>query len=132
MTPDLEHFDWRSYAACAGAPEGPDAFHPNGGDEKAVARIRATYCAPCPVREQCLALGLHTGASGLYGGTSGTERRALRRARVIIPPHVTARENRDREIRDLHAAGHANRDIAKKIRVTERTVQRVLAKAVAA
>lgn len=125
MTPDTTFHDWRAYAACATAPD-PDVFHPVGGGKSVHKNTRRRYCAPCPVREQCLAFALQTGASGLYAGTDAKERSRMAAARRKSDRMAERRAARDREIHRLAQAGHTVRAIAEAVGAAERTVQRVL------
>jgi WhiB family redox-sensing transcriptional regulator len=68
---------WRQRGACRGLE--PDIFYPpddeDAGEAKAV-------CAQCPVKDRCLEFALETReAEGIWGGTTGRERRRLLRQR---------------------------------------------------
>ncbi|MER7488022.1 WhiB family transcriptional regulator [Streptomyces sp. NPDC126497] len=72
--------NWRSRAACR--TEDPDLFFPIGTTGPALMQTEQAkaVCRRCPVREQCLRWALDTGQTiGVWGGTSETERRALKR-----------------------------------------------------
>ncbi len=72
--------NWRHSAACR--TEDPELFFPIGTSGPALLQTEQakTVCRSCPVREQCLEWALETGQSiGVWGGTSETERRALKR-----------------------------------------------------
>ncbi|MGJ3562139.1 WhiB family transcriptional regulator [Streptomyces sp. INA 01156] len=72
--------DWRTRAACR--DEDPDLFFPIGTSGSALLQTERAkaVCRRCPVREQCLDWAMESGQSlGVWGGTSETERRALRR-----------------------------------------------------
>lgn len=72
--------DWRHDAACRGIPE-PDIFFPIGNTGPALEQIEAAkrICRACGVRSQCLDWALDTRQdSGVWGGLSEDERRALR------------------------------------------------------
>ena len=72
--------NWRNRAACR--TEDPDLFFPIGASGPALLQTEQAkaVCRRCPVREQCLQWALDTGQSiGVWGGTSETERRALKR-----------------------------------------------------
>ena len=72
--------DWRNSAACR--TEDPDLFFPIGTSGPALLQTEQAkaVCRRCPVREQCLQWALRTGQStGVWGGTSEEERRALKR-----------------------------------------------------
>lgn len=73
-------YSWRSRAICRDTD--PDLFFPVGTTGHALVQIdRAKQvCSECPVRVECLEFALETNQdSGIWGGTSEEERRALRR-----------------------------------------------------
>ena len=81
--------DWRDKAACLTVD--PELFFPVGNTGPAVDQIdRAkAVCSHCPVTEYCLQYALDTNQdSGVWGGLSEDERRALKRraARARRPP----------------------------------------------
>lgn len=72
--------DWRQHAACR--HEDPDLFFPIGTSGPALLQTEQAkaVCRRCPVREPCLEWALETDQTlGVWGGTSETERRALKR-----------------------------------------------------
>jgi hypothetical protein len=69
---------WMAEAACLGAPVGlfvPEHERPHPPPEV------LAYCDRCLVRDRCLAWALAWNEEGYWGGTSGRERRQLRRPR---------------------------------------------------
>ena len=76
--------NWRQQAACR--HEDPDLFFPIGTSGPALLQTEQAkaVCRRCPVREPCLRWAMDTDQSlGVWGGTSETERRAMkRRAKV--------------------------------------------------
>lgn len=66
---------WFAQAACRGIRT--DVFYPEqGGDSSSPKSV----CEGCPVREECLDYAMATGDRfGVWGGTSGKERSAMRR-----------------------------------------------------
>jgi WhiB family redox-sensing transcriptional regulator len=63
----------------------PGPVLPDRDDRTALDQINEAkrICLACPVRKRCLAWALELGAaSGIWGGTTEDERRALRRAAV--------------------------------------------------
>ena len=80
--PDFD--DWRLRAACR--DQDPELFFPlseMGPGARQADRAKAV-CARCPVRAECLEYALDNGLDhGVFGGTTETERRALRRARTV-------------------------------------------------
>jgi WhiB family redox-sensing transcriptional regulator len=67
-------------AQCAQRDQDPELWFPANGDRAAAERAKA-ICRSCPVRPACLewALGANE-RTGIWGGTTPNERRALRRA----------------------------------------------------
>ncbi|HEX2064919.1 MAG TPA: WhiB family transcriptional regulator [Acidimicrobiales bacterium] len=66
---------WRQHAACRGID--PEIFHPPSEEE---AELAKAICARCMVREPCLQHALsHREPEGVWGGTTGKERRRLLR-----------------------------------------------------
>jgi WhiB family redox-sensing transcriptional regulator len=78
--PPAMDLSWKSDGACRWVD--PDLFYPisdvDAGPAKAV-------CSDCPVMERCLDFALSIREyEGVWGGTTGTERRAIaRRNRVL-------------------------------------------------
>jgi len=73
--------NWRDDAACLDVD--PDLFFPIGTTGPALDQIDEAkrICLACPVRNQCLAWALDLeAASGIWGGTTDDERRAMREA----------------------------------------------------
>ena len=72
--------DWRHQAACL--DEDPELFFPIGNTGPALAQIdeAKAVCQRCDVVDSCLKWALETGQdSGVWGGLSEDERRALKR-----------------------------------------------------
>lgn len=73
--------NWRKDAACRHAD--PDLFFPISLTGPAWDQIHEAkrICRTCPVQEPCLAWALRVpDVAGIWGGTTETERRAIRRA----------------------------------------------------
>ena len=69
--------DWRQDAECAKPDVDTEQFFSN--DRRVVAMAKKV-CRECLVTEHCLQYAIEHGeASGVWGGTSENERRALRR-----------------------------------------------------
>jgi WhiB family redox-sensing transcriptional regulator len=68
---------WSELAVCRSVD--PELFFPLKGDNPATQRAKR-ICASCPVAVECLEYGLDM-AYGIYGGTTGTERRRIRTQR---------------------------------------------------
>jgi WhiB family redox-sensing transcriptional regulator len=74
------HASWREAAACRDAD--PDLFFPIGTAGPALRQIEEAkrICRACPAQAPCLAWALDHGVgSGVWGGATEAERRALRR-----------------------------------------------------
>lgn len=75
--------EWRDHALCRDTD--PDLFFPVGTTGQALVQIdhAKQVCAECPVTSDCLDFALATNQdSGIWGGLSEEERRAIRRQRV--------------------------------------------------
>ena len=73
--------DWRDGAACR--HRDPELFFPDGtlGPAARQADQAKLVCQSCPVRRPCLDFAQRHGlAFGIWGGTTGEERRGMRRA----------------------------------------------------
>ena len=79
MSADM-NMDWRHSAACRHVD--PELFFPVGNTGPAIAQIEEAkkVCVKCDVREACLQWALESGQdSGVWGGLSEDERRAMKR-----------------------------------------------------
>jgi WhiB family transcriptional regulator, redox-sensing transcriptional regulator len=73
-------------ARCAQRDQDPEIWFPANGDRAAAERAKA-ICRVCPVRSACLEWALAANErTGIWGGTTPNERRALRRtaAKALI------------------------------------------------
>ena len=80
MPLSIERDDWRDNAACRDTD--PDLFFPVGTTGPAIEQISnaKAVCQACDAQTACLEYALVTNQdSGIWGGTSEEERRALRR-----------------------------------------------------
>ena len=78
---DWDTDDWRTRAACRDTDR--DLFFPVGTTGPSIEQIDAAraVCRECDAHAQCLEFALATNQeSGIWGGTSEEERRALRKA----------------------------------------------------
>ena len=81
--------DWRHRAACR--DEDPELFFPIGNTGPALQQIEQAkaVCRHCAVAEPCIAWALETGQdSGVWGGLSEDERRALKRRGARLRPQT--------------------------------------------
>jgi WhiB family redox-sensing transcriptional regulator len=91
--PTLAKAPWPEFAkdpsrACADVGDGWRMFFPRAGDN---ARDAKAVCAVCPVRVQCAAYALPLiDLHGVWGGTTHSERRAIREGRKPAPAGVAA------------------------------------------
>jgi WhiB family redox-sensing transcriptional regulator len=79
--------NWQEVAACRDAD--PDLFFPVGTAGPALHQIDEAkrICRTCPAQARCLAWALDHGVgSGVWGGTTEDERRAIRRPAEQIRP----------------------------------------------
>jgi WhiB family redox-sensing transcriptional regulator len=75
----FDHPKWMQAAACNGLD--PNLFHPERGESSHHAKA---VCDGCAVRELCADYAIeHRIAVGIWGGTSGRERRRLIAANVL-------------------------------------------------
>jgi len=87
----IERDDWRDLSACRDTD--PDLFFPVGTTGPAIEQIEnaKAVCRVCEVQKQCLDYALATNQdSGIWGGTSEDERRALRRQWVARQRRASA------------------------------------------
>jgi WhiB family transcriptional regulator, redox-sensing transcriptional regulator len=88
--------DWRDDGACLQAD--PDLFFPVAAAGPALDQIDQAkqICQACPVQQRCLAWALELGIeSGIWGGATEDERRAIRAAarhRRCVPKAAQAHE----------------------------------------
>ena len=83
--------DWRHEAACR--DEDPELFFPIGNTGPALVQIEEAkaVCRRCPVVDDCLRWALETGQdSGVWGGLSEDERRALKRRNARLRARTSA------------------------------------------
>ncbi|MFI9772170.1 WhiB family transcriptional regulator [Streptomyces sp. NPDC052415] len=83
--------DWRHRAVCHG--EEPDLFFPVSNTGPALLQIgeAKAVCRRCPVMEQCLKWALEFDQdSGVWGGLSEDERRAMRRQAARNRAHTAS------------------------------------------
>lgn len=58
----------------------PDLWFPESGGENFQYRMAKKFCAPCPVKTECLTLALENNEQfGIWGGLTAKERQKLRR-----------------------------------------------------
>ena len=108
---------WRERAACRGTDLG--VFFPERGESAEAAR---RVCAACPVRQPCLDYAITNRiASGVWGGLTERERRALRSRWVR-----TSRRERDRAILAAEAAGYTEAVIGRSFGLSRTSVSRIV------
>lgn len=80
---DWDDPHWHRYARCSDVH--CSHFFPVGKTGEAITKIddAKRFCGPCPVQEVCLEYALQTNqSSGIWGGRSEDERRAIKRKRA--------------------------------------------------
>lgn len=92
FAPKSETEEWKAEGACR--DHDPDLFFPDRGEDTDTAK---RICAACTVRRECLtyALTAPRERNGIWGGTSGRERRKLTLASIEgrpLPPIVYTAE----------------------------------------
>jgi WhiB family transcriptional regulator, redox-sensing transcriptional regulator len=83
---------WMPLGACQ--DEDPELFFPIGSSGPAVSQVKAAkaVCGRCTVRQECLSYALRSlQADGIWGGTTGEERLALRKMVARHRPEQAAR-----------------------------------------
>lgn len=70
--------DWMKEAECKGLD--PSIFVPLRGGDHTTTNLALLVCRECVVKEECLDHGLRYRQAGIWGGTTDTERRHMRRA----------------------------------------------------
>jgi WhiB family redox-sensing transcriptional regulator len=80
----MTDFSWQDHSACAG--EDPNLFIPPDGETKAELPIRIrrakAICGTCSVVKECLEFALRCDEIGIWGNTTGRERRRMRELAV--------------------------------------------------
>lgn len=110
----------------------PEIFFPEKGSSS---RQALKVCASCPVKLDCLVEAMTTaaGSTGIWGGTTENDRRAIRRRLAGTPlgstPSRTRKKDRDQTIVLLYRAGMSVPEVALEAGVSERTVHRAVAAA---
>lgn len=117
---------WQERAACADRSVNPDWFFPESG----VANHGKPICERCEVIDQCREFALRQPVCGIWGGTTKSERIAMRRAMGIKLPagwlarqRMTLWEDRYFELIDL---GYSDIQIVGKLGVKPQSLHRQL------
>jgi WhiB family transcriptional regulator, redox-sensing transcriptional regulator len=78
MKTDAGFSRWVSQGACRDAD--PEIFFPNAAQGPALAQVSSAkaVCRRCAVNTACLSFSLETRQEGIWGGTTGEERLAMR------------------------------------------------------
>lgn len=78
--PNADDYAWQLQAACRGMDT--EIFFPpprlRGGPRRQREEWAQSVCRTCPVINECLAYAMRTDAYGIWGGTTRTEREAMR------------------------------------------------------
>ena len=70
---------WMEKANCATHKK--DIFFPERGESHKIL-VAQKLCAACEVKSECLQFGLDNNETGIWGGTTGRERRLLKQNRM--------------------------------------------------
>ncbi|MBC3191680.1 WhiB family transcriptional regulator [Pseudonocardia sp. C8] len=128
--------DWRDEARCRTAD--PELFFPEPGrgqqTRRQVARAVA-ICHTCPVRTPCLEWAIrHREQFGVWGGVTARARRAMGPGHALPPVAVKLEITSDMSTKERRAVGVAllargvrRAEVADRVGVTERTVDRWIA-----
>lgn len=87
MEEHSQNRSWRTDSACrsdrlSAAKTAPDLFFPYVETLTILMDVRKRFCNLCPVSIQCLDTARRLDASGIWGGTSTAERKAMNRRRT--------------------------------------------------
>lgn len=74
---------WVGEALCAAKNIPVDMFFPERGRNNNIAKAQQ-ICVGCPVRQQCFDYGMENDERGIWGGTTGRERRQLRMRQITV------------------------------------------------
>jgi hypothetical protein len=127
----LRAAEWSEDAACAGqVGRALDVWHPEDdwppGDRRAARDLAREVCETCPVRVQCLALGLALlpldTVHGMYAGYTPTELRSIARARGMAERTVAQHGTRSRRTAgcDCAPCKRAHTEYVAELRAQER------------
>jgi WhiB family redox-sensing transcriptional regulator len=72
---------WMDQANCASKSK--DIFFPERGESHKIL-VAQKLCAECVVQAECLQFGLDNNETGIWGGTTGRERRLLKQNRIAV------------------------------------------------
>ena len=70
---------WMDDAACK--EHGVHLFFPDVGENPKIKKAQK-LCLTCPVKVRCLTYGMLNNEAGIWGGTTGRERRLLRQGKI--------------------------------------------------
>jgi WhiB family redox-sensing transcriptional regulator len=71
---------------------GVELFFPDGAGDADIYSFARKICSGCVVRQECLEWAIKHEDHGMWGGTTPTERKKLRRQRKIILQEIYVRE----------------------------------------
>lgn len=111
----------------------PEIFHPELGERTDAAKLickgdESGYRPPCPFRDPCLQYALHHQVSGVWGGTSGQERRYMRQRLGIVaqPLSFGTGPTNATTVKRMAGRGTSVAHIAEHLGVTSEAVHRIL------
>ena len=79
----FEPMPWVRDAACSNSSVAVDMFFPERGRNNNIAKAQRV-CVSCPVRDECFSYGYRNDERGIWGGTTGRERRQLRMNQITM------------------------------------------------
>ena len=83
LNPVFDPMPWVKNAECSDPNIPVDIFFPERGRNNNIARAQR-ICARCPVREECFVHGMNNDERGIWGGTTGRERRQLKMRQIRL------------------------------------------------
>lgn len=136
MTADVRMITVTDEAACRQPGVDPEFFFTDCNTPQQIKRA-TSICngadgkPACPFLEPCLAYALAVNVQGVWGGTTVTQRRDIRRARGINakPAYFSAGRNNAWVARQMHSRGVPVRDIADRLGISDQAVRQILARA---
>jgi len=82
---DFPNFEYKGEAACRAPEVNPDDFfmEPDQPNFVNITRAAKAVCKTCPYMAECLAYALENNQPGVWGGTSGNDRRRIKREKKL-------------------------------------------------
>lgn len=105
----------------------PDRFFPGDGGWSKANRGALQECQRCPLIDRCLDYALQHDVRGIWGGTTYSQRRVLRRRMGIIADPIVPNDRAlvHAQMREARLAGASVNEIALQFGVSKRHAQRI-------